>query len=198
MFYKIDYRYKDADFNGVFCEKIEKVHDWLADWKNKNDNLIICGGAGVGKTWIVHAFLNELAKYAIFVESETENFYRSDDLNKIEYTRSKDFFDTIKMKFAKDFKIKDYSENLIWKWKRCKLLIIDEFPGSYETGSEKIELMDIMDTRWRGGLPTIFITNLNMKGLSGYLQDSLRQRILDNAVYVEIDEKTQRNKPKRL
>lgn len=198
MNYRIDYRYKDATLDGEFIEELIKVRDWLKDWETKHDNLIICGGAGVGKTWIIHAFFNSFLENATFLEDKKGGFYYSKELEKIEYTRSKDFFDSIKLKFAKDTQLREYAENRIWTWQRCRLLIIDEFPGSYETESEKIELMDIMDTRWRKGLPTIFLTNLKMKGLGDYLQDSLRQRIFDGASYVEIDEKTQRNKPKRL
>lgn len=198
MNYRIDFRYKNASFNNEFTEELTKVCDWLKEWKEKHDNLIICGGAGVGKTWTIFAFLNETTKNARFIEDKRGGFYYSSDFEDIEYVRSKDLFDLIKLKFSKDIGTRRDAENYIWTWQTCKLLIIDEFPGSYETESEKIELMDIMDTRWRKGLPTVFLTNLNMKGLRDYLQDSLRQRVFDGASYVEIDEKTQRNKPKRL
>lgn len=198
MNYRIDFRYKNARFDGEFTEELTKVCDWLKDWREKHDNLIICGGSGVGKTWTIFAFLNEITKNARFIEDKRGGFYYSSDFEDIEYIRSKDLFDLIKLKFSKDIGTRRDAENYIWTWQTCKLLIIDEFPGSYETESEKIELMDIMDTRWRKGLPTVFLTNLNMKGLRDYLQDSLRQRVFDGASYVEIDEKTQRNKPKRL
>jgi len=198
MNYRKQERFIHADFNASFDPKIEKVKKWLEEWETQKNNLLVCGSSGVGKTWIIMAFLNWLAEQAQLNESKFGNFYTSKDFDNIEYTTAKEFFDTIKLKFSAKSDTRENSENMIWKWERVKLLIIDEMGVQYDTKSEMIELTDIMDNRWRNCLPTIFITNLSMKGLGELLGERARQRIFDGAGYIEFDSKTQRNKPKEL
>jgi DNA replication protein DnaC len=198
MHYKKEFRYLNADINLEFTEKLSKARDWLLNWESKHNNLAICGTTGCGKTWLIMAFLNELAKTAQHVKSgETwEEFWV---IPGVEYVNSKDFFDKIKKQFAiNNQKLKDHAESDVWSWTNARLLIIDEFGLGYGTESELIELTSILDTRWRKGLPTVFLSNLNMKGLNDYLQDRGRQRAFDNADYVEIEDTSKRIKPKEL
>lgn len=201
MYYKKDFRYKDADFNGEYSEKLTKARDWLKDWQNKNNNLFICGNNGCGKTHLAMAFLNELSKGVKYVPpfetagNKYDGFWVIDD---IEYVVSKQLFDTIKRKFSTNSQVATEARDDIYTYNNTKLLIIDEFGLGYGTESELIELTELLDYRWKKGLPTVFLSNLGIKALMEYLKDRASQRAFDGANYVEIKDSTMRKKPKEL
>lgn len=201
MYYKKDFRYQDADFNGEYSEKMTKARDWLKDWQNKNNNLFICGNTGCGKTHLAMAFLNELSKGVKYVPpfetagNKHDGFWVIED---IEYVVSKNLFDTIKRKFSTNSQVATEARDDIYTYNNTKLLIIDEFGLGYGTESELIELTELLDYRWKKGLPTVFLSNLGIKALMEYLKDRASQRAFDGANYVEIKDSTMRKKPKEL
>lgn len=201
MYYTPDFRYKDADFNGVFSEKLTKARDWLKNYTEHHNNLFICGLTGCGKTYLAMSFLNELSKKAKYVPPYTSNglnlkgFYVLDG---VEYVVSKQLFDTIKRQFSTNQQVAQDSQQSLQEYLKSDLLIIDEFGLGYGTDSELIELTDLIDYRWKKGLPTVFLSNLGMKSLMSYMKDRATQRAFDGADYVELKDTSLRSKPKEL
>lgn len=201
MFYKKDFRYENADFNGNFTDKLAKARDWLKEWQTKTNNLFVCGSVGCGKTYLAMAFLNELAKKSRYIppydtaEQHYDGFW---DIENVEYIVSKQLFDTIKRKFSTNAQVASDARDDIYTYSNIKLLIIDEFGLGYGTESETIELTELLDYRWKKGLATVFLSNLGMKALGDYMKDRARQRAFDGADYVEIKGSSLRTKPKEL
>lgn len=196
MYYRPDFKYKDADFNGTFSEKLTKARDWIRNYKEHHNNLFVCGSTGCGKTYLIMAFLNSLCSEDNFIEGGEycKDFWSLP----VEYIPSKELFDTIKRKFSKDTGVADDAKDDLYRIYNTDLLIIDEFGLGYGTESELIELTELIDHRWKKGLPTVFLSNLGMKLLGEYLKDRARQRAFDNADYVEIKDSSMRKKPKEL
>lgn len=197
MYYRKDFRYKNADFNGNFSEKLTKARDWLADWQNKTNNLFVCGSTGCGKTYLAMAFMNELSKTAQYFPA-TKTFAEWWNIDDVFYVVTKELFDTIRTRFSSNSAVSMEAKQAVSEWTKCKLLIIDEFGLGYGTDSELIELTELLDYRWKKGLPTVFLSNLGMKALMEYLKDRAAQRAFDDANYVEIKESSMRKKPKEL
>ena len=147
------------------------------------------------------AFLNELSQNSRYVPpydtagKQHDGFWVIED---IEYVVSKNLFDTIKRKFSTNSQIASEARDDIYTYNNTKLLIIDEFGLGYGTESELIELTELLDYRWKKGLPTVFLSNLGIKALMEYLKDRASQRAFDGANYVEIKDSTMRKKPKEL
>lgn len=196
MNYRKDFRYENADFNSDFPGNLNKARDWLRTYRTKKNNLFICGPTGCGKTYLIMAFLNKLCEYYKKYTTKTSDFW---DITDVEYVVSKELFSTIKKQFSNSISVSEDAQNEIYNIKNIKLLIIDEFGLGYGTDSELIELTDILDYRWRKGFPTVFISNLSMKGIAEYLRNRATQRAFDGADYLEEKElPSLRQKPKEL
>lgn len=201
MYYRKDYKYQNADFSGEFSEKLAKARDWLNNYQDQHTNLFICGTTGCGKTYLAMAFLNELAKSARYIPPFNYNGQKRDgfwDVEDVEYVTSKELFDTIKCKFSTNPTTVATAKENIYTFYNTKLLIIDEFGLGYGTDSELIELTELLDYRWKKGMPIVFLSNLGMKALTTYLKDRAAQRAFDGASYVEVKDVSLRTKPKEL
>lgn len=197
MIYRKTFRFQDADIRGEFIQQLEKARDWLMDYKNKHNNLFVCGTTGCGKTYLAMAFLNELAKNAPYYD-DNPKIKPYWILSGVEYINSQDLFSTIKQQFSRDTDDSQNAKEYVHKIKNCNLLIIDEFGIAYDTEAERMELLSLLDHRWKNGLPTVFLSNLNISGLMQYLKDRAAQRAFDSAQYVEIKTVSRRSQPQEL
>lgn len=216
MIYKSPPRYLDAhleknnfiqgfepaiNYLKSFSVKSEKNYrgDWilkLSDDSPKN-NLILSGGVGVGKTWLIHAFL----KYFTEKFGDKALYYKDRDgvikYNAlpipIEYKKIKEIVDDIRY----DWKEKRDGQTINYL-SQVPLLIIDEIGVNYGTESERIELYELFNARWENMLPTIIISNLVPKDKDGkpdmvsMLGQRIMDRICDDAIILKIESDTRR------
>ena len=135
--------------------------------------LLLYGGVGTGKTYIACMIANALIDkgYPVLVT----NFAR--------------VLSTLQGTFDKQ----EYLDSL----NKFKLLIIDDLGIERDTGYAKEQVFNIIDSRYRAGLPMIITTNLTMQKLAteGDLADKrVYDRILERCYPVEVAGESRRMK----
>lgn len=135
--------------------------------------LLLWGGVGTGKTYIACMIANALIDkgYPVLVT----NFAR--------------VLSTLQGTFEKQ----EYLDSL----NKFRLLIIDDLGIERDTGYAKEQIFNIVDSRYRAGLPMIITTNLTMQKLAteGDLADKrVYDRILERCYPVEVAGESRRMK----
>ena len=145
----------------------------FSDPKSINQNILIVGNMGTGKTHIAYAIVNSMcAQYDV------------------EYTTIKEIIDNIRNSWKDSADKYDYE--IVNRYKTVPLLIVDEIGVQYGTESERIELFDIFDSRYKDMLPIIAISNLNRQQLADTLGARIIDRLLSGAKIVEMKGKSRR------
>ena len=138
-------------------QKIENVaRKYAANFdvmRKQGTGLLLCGQVGTGKSFLAAAIANELIDQG--TPCLMTNFSR--------------IISRISEKFGGDQK---YLDNL----NRFDLLIIDDLGAERDSEFTWEKVMDVIDARYRAGLPLIITTNLSMRQLSDQ-SDIRRQRI---------------------
>lgn len=136
--------------------------------------LLLCGQVGTGKSFLAAAIANELIDQG--TPCLMTNFSR--------------IISRISEKFGGDQK---YLDNL----NRFDLLIIDDLGAERDSEFTWEKVMDVIDARYRAGLPLIITTNLSMRQLSDQ-SDIRRQRIYSRlremCVFLEVQGTDRRGK----
>lgn len=135
--------------------------------------LLLYGGVGTGKTYIACMIANALIDqgYPVLVT----NFAR--------------ILSTLQGTFEKQ----EYLDSL----NQFKLLIIDDLGIERDTGYAKEQVFNIIDSRYRSGLPMIITTNLTMQKLateSDLADKRVYDRILERCYPIEVTGESRRMK----
>lgn len=161
-------------------KKSEKLTNMAQRYVNHFDafckdgkGLLLYGGVGTGKTYIACMIANALIDegYPVLVT----NFAR--------------ILSTLQGTFDKQ----EYLDSL----NKFKLLIIDDLGIERDTGYAKEQVFNIIDSRYRSGLPMIITTNLTMQQLateSGLADKRVYDRILERCYPVEVKGESRRMK----
>ena len=112
------------------------------------NNIIIIGGVGTGKTHLAFSILNKLAKI------NEHQGYRWYGEEKVIYRTIKSIIDEIKSSWNDK-----ETRNPVYELSKVPLLIIDEIGMQYGTESERTELYELFSRRYEDILPTIAISN---------------------------------------
>lgn len=159
-------------------QKIENVaRKYAANFdvmRKQGTGLLLCGQVGTGKSFLAAAIANELIDQG--TPCLMTNFSR--------------IISRISEKFGGDQK---YLDNL----NRFDLLIIDDLGAERDSEFTWEKVMDVIDARYRAGLPLIITTNLSMRQLSDQ-SDIRRQRIYSRlremCVFLEVQGTDRRGK----
>lgn len=142
--------------------------------REKGIGLLLCGTVGTGKSFLAAAIANTLIDQG--TPCLMTNFSR--------------IISRISEKFGGDQK---YLDDL----NRFDLLIIDDLGAERDTDFAWEKIMDVIDARYRAGLPIIITTNLSMRQLSDQ-SDIRRQRVYSRlremCVFIEVQGVDRRGK----
>lgn len=142
--------YKNDKNRVQFMKYVKTFVDEFTDNK-KTKGIYLHGSYGTGKTYLIAALFNELAKKNI----------------KSAIIYVPEFLRVLKSSFGEDFEEKyDYI-------KRVPLLLLDDIGAEYLTAWARDEILGtILQYRMDEGLPTFFTSNLNLKQLQEHFSNS--------------------------
>lgn len=142
--------------------------------REKGIGLLLCGTVGTGKSYLAASIANALIDQG--TPCLMTNFSR--------------IISRISEKFGGDQK---YLDNL----NRFDLLVIDDLGAERDTEFMWEKVMDVIDARYRAGLPIIITTNLSMRQLSDQ-SDIRRQRVYSRlremCIFLEVQGADRRGK----
>lgn len=130
--------------------------------RESGSSLALCGKPGCGKTHLACAIGNQVleAGYTVI------------------YTTVVELLRAIRDTWRRNSE--DSENRVIEKYRRVGLLILDEVGVSFGSESEKVQLFDVLDGRYRDMRPTVIISNLNGNELKKALGARLYDRLMHN------------------
>lgn len=149
----------DASMKNIFTDDKNRLETikWLTtfikkyEMGEKTKGLYLTGNFGCGKTYLVAACFNELAKKG----------------KKVAIVYYPEFLRELKESFSDDFK------NIFNKTKKAELLLIDDIGAETTTNWNRDEILGtILQYRMQESLPTFFTSNLSIKELEEHLAGS--------------------------
>lgn len=185
-------RYTNLKMEDLIVNKENKlVIDYFQDYKinveqkiNDCENVILTGSVGVGKTYIIRAFINDLKEQLVerenlmWVAGQGEIKTVDKDFVKAEYILMFDLINELR----KEYK----NEPVDRKFFTCDVLIIDEVGVQFSTDAERQILFRLINYRYENFKPTILISNYPIrsteteKGLYFILGNRIMDRINDS------------------
>lgn len=145
--------------------------------RSQGTGLLLCGSVGTGKSFLAAAIANELISQG--TPCLMTNFSR--------------IISRISEKFGGDQK---YLDNL----NRFDLLIIDDLGAERDSEYMWEKVMDVIDARYRAGLPLIVTTNLKPKDLydpSDIRRQRVFSRLREMCIFLEVNGADRRSKKMR-
>lgn len=132
-------------------------------------NLWLVGGVGVGKTHLgaamVSHFIRERGLSAVILSAR--EIIRQMRAN---WGRSKDALGLV-----------ESEEDVVDRLGRAGLLVLDEIGAGFSTDADRVQLFDVVDLRYRLGLPTVVLSNLVAKDMKPILGERTFDRLREGA-----------------
>lgn len=142
--------------------------------RSQGTGLLLCGSVGTGKSFLAAAIANELISQG--TPCLMTNFSR--------------IISRISAKFGGDQK---YLDDL----NRFDLLVIDDLGAERDSGFTWEKVMNVIDARYRAGLPLIVTTNLSPKDLydpSDIRRQRVFSRLKEMCIFLEVNGTDRRSK----
>jgi len=164
--FKLSY-YSDEYVMEYGCSPRENMTAILSECKNFaenfdsiDENLLLCGSCGLGKTYLSSAIANALIKKG----------------KDVLYVSSNALFPILEdMHFGRD--VSEEAEYIIKKVGECELLILDDLGSEFVTQFTCAELFRIINNRLLTGGKMIISTNLNRSMLKNTYNERIASRI---------------------
>ncbi|MCD6564823.1 MAG: IS21-like element helper ATPase IstB [Bacteroidales bacterium] len=155
--------FEEIDFSAKRnLDKNQLMRFSSCDWITKNQNIIITGSTGSGKSWIASALGHQGCQYSY----------------KVLYKNCIKLFDELKIAKADGSYIKELS-----KIEKMDLLILDDFGLKPLDGHQKLMLLEIFEDR-HGKRSTIMTSQLPVNQWHSFIkEDTLADAILDRVVH---------------
>lgn len=152
--------------------------EYVRNFSVESENLLFCGGCGLGKTFLSSAIANELLKAYVDVL----------------YVSSNALFPILEdIHFGRE--VSDHSEYIVKKVLECDLLILDDLGSEFVTQFTCAELFRILNTRLLSDKKMIISTNLNRNMLAKTYTERIASRIGGNfSIYEFLGEDIRRIK----
>ena len=160
--------YYSADYVDEYgCSPRENMQAILSECKSfaenfdtTEENLLLCGSCGLGKTYLSSAIANELIKKG----------------KDVLYVSSNALFPILEdMHFGRD--VSEEAEYIVKKVGECELLILDDLGSEFVTQFTSAELFRIINNRLISGGKMIISTNLNRSMLKNTYNERIASRI---------------------
>jgi len=133
---------------------------YARDFPDVEDNLLFCGGCGLGKTYLSSAIANELVERGVDVL----------------YVSSNALFPILEdMHFGRE--VTERAAYIIRKLSDCELLILDDLGSEFVTQFTSAELFRLINNRLLSGKKMIISTNLNRNMLAQTYTERIASRI---------------------
>ena len=134
--------------------------NYVRDFAKKQDNLLLIGSTGTGKTHISTAIARELIHkgYDVIYDS-TQNIISDFEADRFRNNYGRE-------------------ENKSEKYLDCQLLIIDDLGTEFSNQFTLSTIYNLLNTRQNKGLPTIISTNLSPEELARKYEDRIYSRII--------------------
>ncbi len=164
--FKLSY-YSDEYVDEYGCSPRENMRAVLADcmayvknFDSSDENLLLCGGCGLGKTFLSSAIANSLLEKG----------------RDVLYVSCNALFPILEdMHFGRD--VSESSEYIVKKLDGCELLILDDLGSEFVTQFTSAELFRIINNRLISGGKMIISTNLNRNMLKKTYNERIASRI---------------------
>lgn len=154
----------DASMKNIFTDDENRLEaiKWLTtfikqyDGKSRYKGLYLTGNFGCGKTYLISATLNELAKKG----------------HKVAIIYYPEFLRSLKETFSEDISFSERFNQI----KKAELLLLDDIGAETTTSWNRDEILGtILQYRMQEGLPTFFTSNLTLEELECHLASNDRE-----------------------
>jgi len=143
---------------------LEIVRKYVAEFQENRElgrSLLFIGEPGTGKTHLACGILDALARRC-----------RSGL-----YITVADLIRRLRATWNRDRSASETEGEIIKKLEGLDLLVVDEIGVQYGADAEKVQLFDVLNSRYNAMRPTLLLSNLDLKGVTEYLGERVVDRM---------------------
>ena len=140
---------------------LKTCHNYIDNFAKHNDNMLLYGHSGVGKTFLSHCIAKEIL----------------DQGYSVIYLTSYRLFDILETKVFRPDQLDDISSSILSILNTCDLLIIDDLGTEMINKFTEVQLFSCMQERIRNNRSTIMSTNLSFDDINANYSERIFSRL---------------------